>query len=259
MITDRKRMIWLLLILGALIASGCTTISKESMQTYNEAKELFRKAAAADAKKCAPCQYATAEAYLALADEEVAERDEYGHGGLAKIAGIVKEKSLEALRLTPCEVTPSPPPAAPPSPPLPPPAPSSPPSPPLPPSPSPPQPPPAAPPVFDNIYFGLGKTNISPTAAKVLDRNGAILKANPDIKVEIGGHTDSSGSEKANQKISEKRAESVKRYLMDKFNIPADRMVVKGYGSKKPIADNKTKGGRAKNRRVEFVELKVIP
>ncbi len=96
-------------------------------------------------------------------------------------------------------------------------------------------------------------------AAKTLDRNGAILKANPDIKVEIGGHTDSSGSEKANLKISEKRAESVKRYLMDKFNIPGDRMVVKGYGSQRPIADNKTREGRSKNRRVEFVEIKVIP
>jgi outer membrane protein OmpA-like peptidoglycan-associated protein len=82
------------------------------------------------------------------------------------------------------------------------------------------------------------------------------LKENPDIKVEIGGHTDPMGSEKANQMISEKRAESAKKYIMDKFNIPADRMMVKGYGNQKPIADNKTKEGRAKNRRVEF---RVIP
>jgi len=83
-----------------------------------------------------------------------------------------------------------------------------------------------------------------------------ILKENPNIKVEIGGHTDSLGSEKANQKISEKRAESAKKYIMDKFNISGDRMMAKGYGSKKPIADDKTKEGRAKNRRVEF---KVTP
>ena len=93
-------------------------------------------------------------------------------------------------------------------------------------------------------------------AAKALDRDGAMLKEDPDIKVEIGGHTDSMGSEKGNQKISEKRAESAKKYLMDKFNIPGDRMIVKGYGSTKPIADNGTKEGRAKNRRVEF---KIIP
>ena len=93
-------------------------------------------------------------------------------------------------------------------------------------------------------------------AAKALDQDGAMLKENPHIKVEIGGHTDSLGSEKANQKISEKRAESVKKYLMDKFNIPGDRMTFKGYGGKKPIADNGTKEGRAKNRRVE---IRILP
>ena len=93
-------------------------------------------------------------------------------------------------------------------------------------------------------------------AAKALDQNGQILKDNPNIKVEIGGHTDSMGSEAARMKISEKRAESAKKYIMDKFNISADRMTVKGYGSQKPIADNKTREGRAKNRRVEF---RVIP
>jgi len=83
-----------------------------------------------------------------------------------------------------------------------------------------------------------------------------LLKDNPKIRVEIGGHTDSSGSEKANLKISEKRALSAKKYLQDKFNISSDRMITKGYGSSKPIADNKTNEGRAKNRRVEF---KIIP
>ena len=83
-----------------------------------------------------------------------------------------------------------------------------------------------------------------------------ILKENPQIKVEIGGHTDGSGSEKANQIISEKRAQSAKKYLQDKFGISGDRMIVKGYGSTKPIADNKTKEGRSKNRRVEF---RVLP
>jgi OOP family OmpA-OmpF porin len=93
-------------------------------------------------------------------------------------------------------------------------------------------------------------------AAKALDYDGMILKDNPGMKVEIGGHTDAVGSEAARQKISEKRAESAKKYLMDKFNIASDRMITKGYGSQKPIADNKTKERRAKNRRVEF---RVIP
>lgn len=261
----------ILLIFGAMIASGCA-ISKETMMAYNEAKEVFQKATLAGAKKCAPVQYATAEAYLALADHEVGEKDEREHLKLA--IGITKEKSLEAIKV--CEKPPAPPAPPPPTPPTPPapPAPPTPPAPPVPPAPptpptppappAPPAPPPAppsppkpvAPPVFDTIYFDSNKTNISPIAAKALDRNGMILKENPQIKVEIGGHTDSAGSEKVNQIISEKRALSAKKYIQDKFNIQDSRLVVKGYGSKKPIADNRTKEGRSKNRRVE---LKVIP
>jgi outer membrane protein OmpA-like peptidoglycan-associated protein len=114
----------------------------------------------------------------------------------------------------------------------------------------------SAPPVFDNIYFDINKTNINPTAVKSLDRNGTMLQENPKIKVEIGGHTDAGGSGQANQKISEKRAQSIQKYLHDKFNIAEDRMMIKAYGSTKPVADNKTTEGRAKNRRVEF---RIIP
>ncbi len=92
--------------------------------------------------------------------------------------------------------------------------------------------------------------------AKSLDRTGAILKENPQIKVEIAGHTDPAGTEKANQAISEKRALSAKKYLVDKFGIADNRLMTKGYGATKPIADNKTDEGRSKNRRVEF---RIIP
>jgi outer membrane protein OmpA-like peptidoglycan-associated protein len=221
---NKKWMTLILLILGAMIVSGCA-ISKETMMAYNEAKDLFQKATLLNAKKCAPCQYGRAEAYLALADEEVAEKDE--HSGDLKLATkIVKEKSLEAIKL--CEKPPTPPP------------------------PPPPPPPPLAPPVFDNIYFDAKKTNINPTGAKALDRNGMILKENPQINVVIEGHTNSEGSEKANQILSEKRALSVKKYLQDKFNISEKRMTTKGYGETRPIGDNKTNEGRAKNRRVEI-------
>jgi OOP family OmpA-OmpF porin len=247
---NRKWMILILLILGAMVVSGCA--SKETMVAYNEAKETFQKATIAGAKKCAPCQYATAEAYLALADHEIGERD-YWAGDTKLALKVAKEKSLEALKLTPCE-KPAPPPPPPPPPKPAPPAPPSPPPPPPSPPPAPPAPKPA--PVFENIYFNENKTNIDPMAAKALDRDGMLLKENPHIKVEIGGHTDNIGSERANQMLSLKRAESVKKYLMDKFNISGDRLMVKGYGSTKPIADNATKEGRAKNRRVEF---KIIP
>jgi len=249
---NRKWMILLLLILGAVIASGCAP--KATVIVYNDAKEAFQKATIAGAKKCAPCQYGTAEAYLALADHEMQyywrELED-----LDKHATIAKEKSLEALKLTPCEAAPAPPPPAPAEPPKPAPPPPPPPEPPKP-APAPPPPAPKPVPVFESIYFNENKTNIDPVAAKVLDRDAMILKDNPNIKVEIGGHTDFSGSEGARQKISEKRAESAKKYMMDKFNIPGDRITTKGYGSQKPIADNKTKEGRAKNRRVEF---RVIP
>jgi len=109
---------------------------------------------------------------------------------------------------------------------------------------------------LDTIYFDANKTIINPTAAKALDRNGSILKGNPQLKVEIGGHTDSIGPEEANEKISEKRALSAKKYLQDKFNIPESQLMIKAYGSSKPIADNKTQEGRSKNRRVEFQIIK---
>ena len=240
---NRKWIILWSLILGAAIVSGCAP--KGTVAIYNDARDAFQRATIAGAKKCAPCQYGTAEAYLALADHEMKyywrEMED-----LEKHAKIVLEKSNEALKLTPCEPTTPPPPPEPPKPVPPPPE---------PPKPAPP-PPPKPVPVFENVYFNENKTNIDPIAAKALDRNGTILKENPDIKVEIGGHTDSLGPEKANQETSKKRAESAKKYIMDKFNISGDRMKIKGYGSEKPIADDKTKEGRAKNRRVEF---KVIP
>ncbi len=244
---NRKWMILLLFILGAAMVSGCAP--KGTVMVYNEAKEAFQRATIAGAKKCAPCQYGTAEAYLALADHEMKyywrEAEDLDHH-----AAAVKEKSLEALKLTPCEAKPAPPPPAPAPPP---PAPPPPPPPPEPPKPAPAPPPPPKPvPIFENAYFNENKTNIDPVAAKVLDQDAMILKDNPGLKVEIGGHTDAVGPEAVRQKISEKRAESAKKYIMDKFNVPGDRMTTKGYGSQKPIADNKTKEGRAKNRRVEF-------
>ncbi len=185
---------------------------------------------------------------------------------LAKEAEACKPPAAPPAPPAPAPAPPKPAPAPAPAPPAPVPPPPAPPAP-APPKPAPtpapkPTPPPApapAPkpmPVLDTIYFDPNKTNITPTAAKALDRNGTILKENPNIKVEIGGHTDFGGSEKANQTISEKRAQSAKKYLIDKFGIAENRLVTKGFGSTKPVADNQTNEGRAKNRRVEF---RIIP
>ena len=173
---------------------------------------------------------------MALADHQIEEKEELT-GTLGKAIQITKEKSLEAIKL--CQK-----PAAPPAPLV------------APPPPPPTPTPPPKVPVFETTYFDPNKSNISPAASKALDRNGMLLKDNPKVKVEIGGHSDGTGSEAANQKIAEKRAQSAKKYIQDKYNIPESRMTVKSYGSSKPVADNKTNEGRAKNRRVEFMIIK---
>lgn len=87
--------------------------------------------------------------------------------------------------------------------------------------------------------------------AKVADA-AKILKDNPTIHVEVGGHCDAIGSDSYNQKLSERRAESVTSELV-KDGISASRLTPRGYGKRKPVADNKTAEGRSRNRRVELV------
>jgi len=125
-----------------------------------------------------------------------------------------------------------------------------------PPPPPPPAPAPAPAPVAKKIVlrginFDFDKANIKPEFTPVLDEGVDILKANPDVKIVIGGHTDSIGTPEYNQKLSERRAQSVLDYFAKK-GIDKNRMKAVGYGETKPIADNKTKEGRALNRRVEL-------
>ncbi|MEW6684640.1 MAG: OmpA family protein [Candidatus Edwardsbacteria bacterium] len=108
--------------------------------------------------------------------------------------------------------------------------------------------------VFQNIYFATGKTTLKPTAEPGLQEMFRILKGHPEVKVEIGGHTDNRGSEKRNLKLSQARAEVVLQWLVN-HGIPPAQMVAKGYGPLMPIADNSTAKGRAQNRRVEITVL----
>jgi outer membrane protein OmpA-like peptidoglycan-associated protein len=87
-----------------------------------------------------------------------------------------------------------------------------------------------------------------------LDKVTAWLKDNPNINVEIDGHTDSYGSDAYNQKLSENRAKSVYDYFAN-HGVDAQRLSYKGYGESQPIADNATAAGRKQNRRVE---LKIV-
>jgi outer membrane protein OmpA-like peptidoglycan-associated protein len=87
---------------------------------------------------------------------------------------------------------------------------------------------------------------------EILNIVTSVLTSNPKLRVSIEGHTDNKGKADYNRKLSKKRADSVKKYLVSK-GIAADRLATVGYGPDKPIAENRTKAGRAANRRVEFV------
>jgi OOP family OmpA-OmpF porin len=105
--------------------------------------------------------------------------------------------------------------------------------------------------VLKGVNFLPNSAELTPAAKTVLDEAYDALAGQASLKVEIGGHTDSSGDEKVNLALSQRRADSVRKYLVGK-GIAADRLSAKGYGEAQPIADNKTKDGRTQNRRVEF-------
>jgi OmpA-OmpF porin, OOP family len=118
-------------------------------------------------------------------------------------------------------------------------------------------PPPAPPPpkeklVLRGVQFDFNKSNIRPGDAAVLDEAASALKANPGVTVNVNGYCDAVGSVKYNQKLSERRAESVVKYLV-KAGIPEDRLVPHGYGKTDFVATNDTAEGRAQNRRVELI------
>ncbi|MDY0132760.1 MAG: OmpA family protein [Desulforegulaceae bacterium] len=108
--------------------------------------------------------------------------------------------------------------------------------------------------LYKGIQFGTEKDGINAKTAAALDELAATLKENKNIKLEVQGYTDSTGNSAYNYKLSEKRADSVKKYLENK-GISSNRLVSKGYGPSNPRATNKTVEGRALNRRVEFKPL----
>jgi outer membrane protein OmpA-like peptidoglycan-associated protein len=105
--------------------------------------------------------------------------------------------------------------------------------------------------LLKNIFFETGKTDLLESSFSELDRVVKMMSDNPDIIIEIAGHTDDVGNDKNNQKLSEGRAKSVVDYLTSQ-DANRDNLNYKGYGETNPVADNKTDEGRAKNRRVEF-------
>ena len=102
-----------------------------------------------------------------------------------------------------------------------------------------------------NIFFATGSSKLLPKSFKSLNDVVALMKADETLRITIEGHTDATGSAEKNQALSEARAASVKAYLVSK-GLAEDRATTAGFGPDKPVADNKTAAGRAKNRRTEM-------
>lgn len=103
------------------------------------------------------------------------------------------------------------------------------------------------------INFDTGKSNIKPESKPAVDQIAALLSGNEALKISIEGHTDNVGTPEANKKLSDQRAKAVMDAVIAK-GISAERMSSTGWGQEKPIADNRSEDGRAKNRRVEIVK-----
>ncbi len=108
----------------------------------------------------------------------------------------------------------------------------------------------------DAIHFDTGKDTIKSESFRILDEIAKLLKAHGELKkVRVEGHTDNVGSAAYNKDLSERRAASVVRHLVEKGGVARERLEPKGYGFERPVASNATAVGRARNRRVEFTIL----
>ena len=105
--------------------------------------------------------------------------------------------------------------------------------------------------VLHHIYFAFNKSDLNPESSTELDRVVSFLDKNPNLRIEVSGHTDNVGSAKFNQQLSENRARSVVDYLVAR-GVYISRLEYKGFGFSQPVASNETEEGRAQNRRVEF-------
>jgi OOP family OmpA-OmpF porin len=109
--------------------------------------------------------------------------------------------------------------------------------------------------ILGRVHFDFDKDNIKPQYHSILDQAVAFLKRNPEVIMEIHGHTDNEGTAAYNQKLSERRAGAVLQYLVEK-GIDKDRFFTAGHGFTQPIETNRTKAGRAMNRRAELQPIR---
>ena len=111
--------------------------------------------------------------------------------------------------------------------------------------------------IAQQIHFEYNKDKIKPESFPILDAVVDILNKNPDIKLEVQGHTDNRGSSSYNKDLSNRRSASVKKYLVA-HGVPNERLTSLGYGFDRPIVDNSTEQNRALNRRVQFVRTEGV-
>lgn len=104
-----------------------------------------------------------------------------------------------------------------------------------------------------DVLFDFDKAGIRADAAKALSQLATIIRAQPKGRARLEGHTDSKGDDAYNQKLSERRAESVRKWLVEKEGIDGARLTTKGWGETKPVAPNDTDANRQKNRRLQAI------
>jgi OmpA-OmpF porin, OOP family len=105
--------------------------------------------------------------------------------------------------------------------------------------------------VFDHLNFETGGAQLTPDSAQTVNNLAQVLKAYPNARVQLSGHTDNSGSVEANQALSLDRANAVKAMLVNQ-GVSAERISTQGFGQDRPVASNDTEEGRARNRRTEL-------
>ena len=108
--------------------------------------------------------------------------------------------------------------------------------------------------ILEGVNFETGKSTLTPESQTILNGVAEALVANEEVKVQVSGHTDNTGSLALNRRLSKARAEAVRQYLVEK-GVAADRLTSAGFGPDRPVASNRTAEGRAQNRRVELTRL----
>ena len=111
--------------------------------------------------------------------------------------------------------------------------------------------------ITQQIHFEFNKDKIRPESFPVLDAVVEVMQKNPEIKLEVQGHTDNKGSSKYNKDLSNRRAHSVMKYLVS-HGVEMSRLTSHGYGFERPLVDNSTDMNRALNRRVQFVRTEGV-